>query len=111
MIGFTLMHIYPLLFGFGLLGSYALIAWFLPAGVYLVKRWRSRSAVDGVMLTLALIVALVMAVPNGFFARLRLPESPTRHATSRPSQALRRAATIGDRQSSVPPYERTSEAE
>ena len=55
MVGFSLMHIHPGFFAAGILSSYLLIFWLVPASVYLAVNRRRISAFDTVMLSLELV--------------------------------------------------------
>jgi len=63
MVGFSLAHLHPLFFFSGALCSYFLILWLLIAVTLVIKRWKSVSSVDMVMVFLSMFVALVIVIP------------------------------------------------
>jgi hypothetical protein len=70
-IGFSLMHIHPLFFAVGSLSAYLLILWLVPGVIYIVKRRRTASGVDKLLLLFSLLVLVVAIIPDDFFATSR----------------------------------------
>jgi hypothetical protein len=68
MVGFRLMHIHPELFIVGILCSYLLILWPLPALVYSTVNRTRITAFDVAMVILALFVAVAIFTPDALFA-------------------------------------------
>ena len=71
MVGFSLMHIFPAFFMVGILCCYSLILWLVPASIYVIVRRKSISSVDIAMILAAAFAAVVMALPDTFFATTR----------------------------------------
>ncbi len=71
MVGFSLGHIYPVFFIVGILCSYLLILWLAPASIYVIVRRKRISIVDIAMLLASVFAAVVMALPDTFFATTR----------------------------------------
>ena len=67
-VGFSLMHIHPFLAIGGVLFCYLLMLWLIPAAAYLVKRRERISALDKVMVLASLFVAIMIMLPDTFFA-------------------------------------------
>jgi hypothetical protein len=68
MVGFSLLHIHPLLAIAGALCSFSIMLWLLPSAVIAVRRRREISLLDGVMLALSLFVVVAIVLPDNFFA-------------------------------------------
>ena len=71
MVGFSMMHIYPMFFILGALFSFATMLWLLPSAVYAIKRRGVLSLLDGVMLVLSLLITVVIVLPDTFFTASR----------------------------------------
>jgi hypothetical protein len=70
-IGFSLIHIHPGFFFGGLLCSMVLLAWLLPAGVYLAVARLRIGLADYAMILGSLLVLATMMLPDNFGLRLR----------------------------------------
>jgi hypothetical protein len=68
MIGFSLVHIHPIFFILGALCSYLLILWLVPALIYAIVRRKKISPADIVMILTGFFIAVVMAIPDTYFA-------------------------------------------
>lgn|ERR1700730_11607474 len=68
MVGFSLMHVHPGFFIAGILCSYLLILWLVPASIYLTVNRKRISAFDIAMVSLSLCVAAVIMAPDTLFA-------------------------------------------
>ncbi len=68
MVGFSLIHIHPLFAIAGLLCSWSLMLWLLPAVIYFVIRREYAAKFDFIMCAVAVLVAIVMVIPDTFFA-------------------------------------------
>jgi hypothetical protein len=68
MVGFSLMHIHPLLWIVGALCCNLLSLWLIPAAVYAVRRRQGVSLLDLGMMGCSLLATAAMAVPDTFFA-------------------------------------------
>ena len=68
MVGFSLMHIHPEFSIGGILCSFLLILWLVPASVYFIANRKRISVFDIAMVSLSLCVAAAIMVPDTFFA-------------------------------------------
>jgi len=68
MVGYSLMHIHPEFFISGILCSYLLILWLVPALVYSTVNRKRIIAFDIAMLFFAFFVAAVISTPDTLFA-------------------------------------------
>ena len=69
MVGYSLVHIHPEFFIGGILCSYLLILWLVPALVYSTVNRKRIIAFDIAMVFAAFFVAAVMMTPDTLFAR------------------------------------------
>ena len=67
-VGFSLIHIHPTFFIFGVLSASLLMVWIIPAAIYLVLGRNRISKTDVLMLICAGLVATAMIIPDHFFA-------------------------------------------
>lgn len=77
MVGFSLLHIHPILAILGALSCFIIMAWLLPSTFYALRRRRDISLVDGAMLVTSLLIAVVIMIPDTFFAKVRTNSEPT----------------------------------
>jgi len=68
MVGFSLMHIHPLLGILGALSCSLLLLWLIPAGFCAIRRRRDVTLFDIGMLGCCLFALLAVALPDAFFA-------------------------------------------
>jgi len=68
MVGFSLMHIHPLLAIAGFLCCLSLMLWTLPGVIYFFKRFEHATMVDVAMCIASLVVLVVIVIPDTFFA-------------------------------------------
>jgi hypothetical protein len=68
MIGFSLVHLHPTFFILGALCSYLLILWLVPAVIFVIARRKKISIADILMILTSFFIAVVMVVPDTFFA-------------------------------------------
>jgi hypothetical protein len=71
MVGFSLGHILPAFFIVGILCCYSLILWLAPASIYVIVRRKRISTVDIAMILAGVFAAVVMVLPDTFFATTR----------------------------------------
>ena len=71
MVGFSLVHIFPAFFIVGILCCYLLILWLAPASIYVIVRRNRISTADIAMILTGVFAAVVMALPDTFFATTR----------------------------------------
>jgi hypothetical protein len=64
MVGFSLAHIHPVFFIVGILCSYLLIIWLLPAFVYSTVNRNRITVLDVAMVIVALLVAVAIIMPD-----------------------------------------------
>jgi hypothetical protein len=67
-VGFSLMHIHPMLAIVGFLGSLGVMLWLLPAIPYSIVRRRAVGIVDVAMIACAAFVVVAIVIPDTFFA-------------------------------------------
>jgi hypothetical protein len=75
MVGFSMMHIHPIfsifdpIFSiFGALCCFSIMLWLFPSAVYMFRRRRNMSLLDGLMFVSSLLIAVAMILPDTFFA-------------------------------------------
>jgi hypothetical protein len=68
-VGFSLMHIHPMLGIVGMLGSAGARVWLLPAILYTIARRKSMHAKDVAMIACAVLVVTALFIPDNFFAK------------------------------------------
>jgi hypothetical protein len=68
MVGFSMMHIHPLIAIGGMLGCLAVMLWLLPAIPYAIVRRRAIGVMDVAMIACSLLVAAAVVIPDNFFA-------------------------------------------
>jgi hypothetical protein len=71
MVGFSLVHIFPAFFIVGILCCYLLLLWLAPASIYVIVRRNRISSVDIAMILTGVFAAVVMVLPDTFFATTR----------------------------------------
>jgi hypothetical protein len=71
MVGFSMMHIHPIFSVLGVLCCFAIMLWLLPSAVYVVRRRRNISLIDGVMFVSSLLITVAIVLPDTFFAAQR----------------------------------------
>jgi hypothetical protein len=71
MVGLSRGHIFPAFFIPGILCCYMLILWLAPASIYAIVRRNKISSVDIAMILRGVFAAVVMALPDTFFATTR----------------------------------------
>ena len=69
MIGFSLMHIHPMIAVVGMLCCLGLMVWLLPAIPYAIARRKAIGLTDAIMIACAVLVAAAVVIPDNFFAR------------------------------------------
>jgi len=69
MVGFSTMHIHPMLI-VGVLCSSQSCSGFASA-FYAIKRWQTLSPLDGRMVVSSLLIAIAIVLPDTFFAAQR----------------------------------------
>lgn len=67
MVGFTLMHVYPVLAVAGIISWMALMAWMLPAIYFLGSRMKRADIAECAMLLVAALIGAAVIVPDNFF--------------------------------------------
>ena len=70
MVGFALMHVYPLLALAGILGYWALVGWLVVVAVVFLRRREVPTRKHFLMIVLALLVVGLGAIPYSFLAGL-----------------------------------------
>lgn len=70
MVGFTLMHAFPLLALAGMLGYWALVGWLVAIAVVFLRRREVPTRKLFLMIALALLVVGLGAIPYSFLAGL-----------------------------------------
>lgn len=65
---FSLIHLYPTFGIIGILCSFSLLVWLLQAASYLITRWREISLADAVMTILAVLLAILVVMPERLLA-------------------------------------------
>lgn len=68
MLGFSLMHIHPLLSMIGALCCYLLMLWLIPGVFYIVRRRQDVSILDKGMVACCFFVTLAIILPDTFFS-------------------------------------------
>jgi hypothetical protein len=68
MVGFSMMHIHPMIAIVGMLGCLAVMLWLLPAIPYAIARRRAIGVTDVAMIACSLFVAAAVVIPDNFFA-------------------------------------------
>ena len=62
-IGFSMMHIHPLLAMAGILSCYVLMTWLVPAVILVAIRWKSSSKAEIAMVAVCVLVTLAIVLP------------------------------------------------
>jgi hypothetical protein len=68
MVGFSLVHIHPMFFLTGLLCSWFLMLWLVPALIYMIVLRDSIRSFEIAMVAVAVFVAAAVLIPDTFFA-------------------------------------------
>jgi hypothetical protein len=68
MVGFSMMHIHPMIAIVGMSGCLAAMVWLLPAIPYAIARRRAIGVTDVAMIACSLLVAAAVVIPDDFFA-------------------------------------------
>jgi hypothetical protein len=67
-VGFSMMHIHPILSIVGVLCCFCIMLWLLPSTVYAIRRRQTLTLFDGVMLATSVLITVVIILPDTFFA-------------------------------------------